>query len=78
MESSAPNTLMATGASIADLPFEEVVAVKPLEQPENAIREETPDELFSEDKSGVKVSEVEEEVKKILEEVKSSGLLNSC
>ena len=74
MDSSAPNTLMATGASIADLPFEEDVAFKQLEKSDYIIREETPQELFYEDKSEVKVSEVEEEVNKILEEVKSSGL----
>lgn len=70
MESSAQNnnnTLMATGASLADLPFEEEQS-----------RKESPLELLSEQSkeassSATKMSEVEEEVDKILKEVKGSG-----
>ena len=87
MESSVPNntTLMATGASIADIPLEEDFGVSSREKNESPImiREETPAELLSEVKgegvsteesaSEVKVSEVQEEVDKILQEVKTSG-----
>ena len=77
MESSVPNNtaLMATGASIADLPLEEDFGgSSPEKNSSPVIREETPAELISEEaESEVRASEVEEEVEKILQEVKSSG-----
>lgn len=76
MESSVPNNtaLMATGASIADLPLEEDFGgSSPEKNSSPVIREETPAELISEEAESVRASEVEEEVEKILQEVKSSG-----